>query len=156
MEWAAIVKEFMEIGLLGLCGCVVIYAVLNNFKLKNQRIEKEAERVDNKENKDEDRFDKMLEAMQQQNKEYQEMMMGQFQMMSENIINGVINHVPSDEENAKITMDGKTGQILSGPDLISRGFVYVKESEDMLEGAKQAVEEAVNEALSNDADWSKI
>ena len=55
-----------------------------------------------------------------------------------------------------LTIEEETKQLLAGPELISRGFVYVKESEDMLEGAKQAVEEAVNEALSNDADWSKI
>ena len=38
-----------------------------------------------------------------------------------------------------IAMDGKTGQILSGPDIISRGFVYVRESEDLMDSMKRQV-----------------
>lgn len=36
-------------------------------------------------------------------------------------------------------MDFATGQIYSGPEIISRGFVYVKESEDLMEAARQTV-----------------
>ena len=32
-------------------------------------------------------------------------------------------------------IDGSNGQVLSGPDLVSRGFVYVRESEELMEGA---------------------
>ncbi len=36
-----------------------------------------------------------------------------------------------------MTMDKVTGEVISGPDLISRGFVYVKESEELLDNAKE-------------------
>ncbi|MDR0958569.1 MAG: ribonuclease J, partial [Clostridiales bacterium] len=38
-----------------------------------------------------------------------------------------------------ITMDRETCQVMSGPDIISRGFVYVKESENLMEEAKNIV-----------------
>ncbi len=37
-----------------------------------------------------------------------------------------------------VTIAKKTGEILSGPDVLSRGFVYVRESEDLMEEAKNA------------------
>ena len=51
-------------------------------------------------------------------------------------------------------IDGSNGQVLSGPDLVSRGFVYVRESEELMEGARTQVEMAsvkarVREALSS-------
>ena len=33
-----------------------------------------------------------------------------------------------------LTMDSATGEVLAGPDIISRGFVYVRESEDLMDG----------------------
>ncbi|MCJ7855751.1 ribonuclease J [Lachnospiraceae bacterium NSJ-143] len=42
-----------------------------------------------------------------------------------------------------VTMEKESGTILAGPDIISRGFVYVRESEDLMEGARKAVEEAL-------------
>ena len=38
-----------------------------------------------------------------------------------------------------IAMDNKTKKIVAGPDVFSRGFVYVKESEELLEGARENV-----------------
>ena len=37
-------------------------------------------------------------------------------------------------------MDGTTGQVLAGPDLVSRGFVYVRENEELMNGARIAAE----------------
>ena len=34
-------------------------------------------------------------------------------------------------------MDKTTGEVISGPELISRGFVYVKESEELLDNARE-------------------
>ncbi len=56
-----------------------------------------------------------------------------------------------------LTLEGSTKQLLSGPEIITRGFVYVKEAEDLLESAREVVEDAVYKCLSyKNADWNKI
>lgn len=42
-----------------------------------------------------------------------------------------------------VTVDKETGEILSGPDIISRGFVYVRESETLIEEARKVVSDAL-------------
>lgn len=42
-----------------------------------------------------------------------------------------------------VALDKKSGEIVSGPDIVSRGFVYIRESEQLLEEAKVRVEEAL-------------
>ena len=42
-----------------------------------------------------------------------------------------------------ITIDKETGEILSGPDVISRGFVYIRESEEFLDDARETVRKAL-------------
>ena len=42
-----------------------------------------------------------------------------------------------------VTVDRASGSILSGPEIISRGFVYVRESEDLMEEARKAVSDAI-------------
>ena len=56
-----------------------------------------------------------------------------------------------------MTMDQSTGEIVAGPDVISRGFVYVKESENLMEDVKKAIREEVAE-LENQGitDWMTI
>ena len=39
------------------------------------------------------------------------------------------------------TVDSKTGKVLAGPDLVSRGFVYVRENESLMDGAQSIVED---------------
>ena len=56
-----------------------------------------------------------------------------------------------------LTLDRYTNQVLAGPDIISRGFVYVRESEDLMEDAKHIVEETVDRCLQGHiTDWAKI
>jgi ribonuclease J len=38
-----------------------------------------------------------------------------------------------------MAIDEKTGRLVDGPDIISRGFVYVRDSEDLIEEAKERV-----------------
>jgi len=45
-----------------------------------------------------------------------------------------------------LTIDKETGEILSGPDVISRGFVYVRESEDFLDEARESIKRALEAA----------
>jgi ribonuclease J len=46
-----------------------------------------------------------------------------------------------------VGIDEEAGLLLSGPDIISRGFVYVREAEDMMEEARQIAIETVNSCL---------
>ncbi len=56
-----------------------------------------------------------------------------------------------------LTLEKGTNQLLAGPDIVSRGFVYVRESEGLMEEAKMLLNEALEKCLSNRyADWSKI
>ena len=56
-----------------------------------------------------------------------------------------------------MTLEGRTNELLAGPDIVSRGFVYVRESEGLLEEANQATYEAVMKCLDYGVtDWSKI
>ena len=56
-----------------------------------------------------------------------------------------------------LTLEKRTNQLLAGPDIVSRGFVYVRESESLMEEARKVVTEAVEKCLmSSHADWSKI
>jgi ribonuclease J len=43
-----------------------------------------------------------------------------------------------------IALDEKTGELIEGPDIISRGFVYVRDSEDLIEEAKERVIDLVD------------
>ena len=56
-----------------------------------------------------------------------------------------------------MTMDSSTGDIVAGPDVISRGFVYVKESENLMDEVKKFIREEV-QILENRGirDWATI
>lgn len=56
-----------------------------------------------------------------------------------------------------MTLEKHSNQLLAGPDIVSRGFVYVRESENLIENARMVVEEAVENCLyRNVTDWGKI
>lgn len=56
-----------------------------------------------------------------------------------------------------LTLEKHSNQLLSGPDIVSRGFVYVRESEDLLEEAHNVVADAVADCLDRHvSDWGKI
>ncbi len=56
-----------------------------------------------------------------------------------------------------MALERRTNVVLSGPDIVSRGFVYVRESEDLMDQARNVVEEALDHCLNKRmADWGRI
>lgn len=56
-----------------------------------------------------------------------------------------------------LTLEKYSNQLLAGPDIVSRGFVYVRESEYLMEESKDIVYAALERCLDNHVtDWSKI
>ncbi|NNJ28301.1 ribonuclease J [Lacrimispora defluvii] len=56
-----------------------------------------------------------------------------------------------------LTLEKYSNQLLAGPDIVSRGFVYVRESEDLMEEARTIVNDAVQDCLERKInDWGKI
>lgn len=56
-----------------------------------------------------------------------------------------------------LTLERGSNRLLAGPDIVSRGFVYVRESEGLMEEARNAVSESLEKCLSNrHSDWNKI
>ncbi len=56
-----------------------------------------------------------------------------------------------------MTLEKSSGMLMAGPDLVSRGFVYVKESDVLMEEARLLAEETVQDCLETvGADWNRI
>ena len=56
-----------------------------------------------------------------------------------------------------LSLEKGSNQLLSGPDIVSRGFVYVRESGDLMEEATEVVRVGVDDCLAAGvSDWSKI
>ena len=50
-----------------------------------------------------------------------------------------------------------SNMLVSGPDLISRGFVYVRENEDLMDAAKEVVTDTLDKYMSNGvSDWNAL
>ena len=56
-----------------------------------------------------------------------------------------------------LTMDSGSGEVISGPDVISRGFVYVRESENLMDDVKSVVKHEINKMEEQGIrDWGTI
>ena len=56
-----------------------------------------------------------------------------------------------------LTMDSATGEVIAGPDIISRGFVYVRESENLMEDVKAVIAVQVQKCVDEHiTDWASI
>ncbi|NLV20557.1 MAG: ribonuclease J [Syntrophomonadaceae bacterium] len=56
-----------------------------------------------------------------------------------------------------VTIDKENGEVVAGPDIVTRGFVYVRESEELIESAKNRVKEALDYCFQkNISEWALI
>ena len=56
-----------------------------------------------------------------------------------------------------LALDQASGYLVSGPDIVSRGFVYVKESDELMEEARERMAEVIENCLDRGiTDWGKI
>ncbi|MBE7028956.1 MAG: ribonuclease J [Ruminococcaceae bacterium] len=56
-----------------------------------------------------------------------------------------------------VTLSSGDNKIVAGPDIISRGFVYVRESEDLMQGAREISEATIEKCLGKGAiDWANL
>ena len=56
-----------------------------------------------------------------------------------------------------VTLESGSNQVLAGPDIVSRGFVYVREAENLMEECRDVVEDALMRCLDhNITDWGKL
>lgn len=54
-------------------------------------------------------------------------------------------------------LDGVSGELVSGPEIVSRGFVYVRESDELMEEARVLMYDAIMKCLNKgNVDWGKI
>ena len=57
---------------------------------------------------------------------------------------------------AVLTVDKETGQPLAGPDIVSRGFVYMRDAEELLESARERIRESFDGLNGHASDWSFV
>ena len=56
-----------------------------------------------------------------------------------------------------MSLDRYSGQLMAGPDIVSRGFVYVRESDELMEEAREVVDDAINNCIDRGiSDWGKL
>ncbi len=56
-----------------------------------------------------------------------------------------------------MALESHSDQLVSGPDIVSRGFVYVRESDELLDEARLLVDEAVQDCIDKGkTDWGKL
>ncbi len=56
-----------------------------------------------------------------------------------------------------LSMDSGSGEIVAGPDVISRGFVYVRESENLMDNVKQILRDLITDVQHSEIrDWTSI
>lgn len=110
MEWLEVAKVYAELGILGLVGVLFIVIMYQSFKRNNQKDDEKDKRIDKKDDiyvQDkhnlENKFNEMIELIQQQNQEYQDQQAKNTELLIQSVIQGVTNHVPSPEENDKLT-----------------------------------------------------
>ena len=55
-----------------------------------------------------------------------------------------------------VTVDKDTGRVVSGPDLISRGFVHQQTSDVLLDAARERIVETINKITPGNPEWQVL
>ena len=56
-----------------------------------------------------------------------------------------------------MSLERGSGELVAGPDIVSRGFVYVRESDELIEEARMTVDDALQGCLEKGVtDWGKL
>ena len=56
-----------------------------------------------------------------------------------------------------MSLERSSGELIAGPDIVTRGFVYVREADELIEEARQTVDEAIQNCLDRGiTDWGKL
>ena len=56
-----------------------------------------------------------------------------------------------------VALDCENNVVVSGPDIVSRGFVYVRESDELLDGARDIVSDVLDDCIDrNISDWGRM
>lgn len=110
MEFGEALKIYLEVGLLGLCAIMMIVTYYKNNNRNNDRQDNQDKTIIDSNKRMEDKLNQLMDNIQQQNNIYQENQEKHFkdekertQQLIDKIVNGVSTHVPSSEENQKIT-----------------------------------------------------
>ena len=92
MDWAELVKFYVEIGILGLCGVLTVMIAYLGFKRSRDDNKNKDKRLEKNQDKSDDRFDTMLKLIQEQNKAFQEQQLKNNELLINNIVQGVTSH----------------------------------------------------------------
>ena len=103
MEFAELITAYSEIGILGLCAIMMIYMFYKNFKNNQDATEKKDKKIDHKDKFTENSYTELLKMIQEQNKQFQEQQMKNNEILIEAITHNITTHVPSKEEDEKIS-----------------------------------------------------
>lgn len=98
-----LIQGYMEIGILGLCAIFILLFCYNLFKKNNDDSDKKTEAIKHKDELTEHNQQSFINLMQQQMLDFQKQQAKNNEMLINTIINGVTSHVPSVEENARVS-----------------------------------------------------
>lgn len=102
MEFAEILKAFVEVGVLGCCAVLVILMLYNNHKHNERRLDKKDDREDKGEELIQKELKDLIDVISDQNKIFQEQQAKNMDLMMQKIIDGVVTHTITPEENKKL------------------------------------------------------
>ncbi len=113
-DFSAILKAYLEVGILGLCGILFIIITYLNYRNNSKRLKEQDKDND-------DKFDQMFKMLQKQTEEYREQSSKNYELLMKKLIDNSSPHVLTAEEDMKITKVNEEVNRLLQQLLISTG-----------------------------------